>query len=85
MIIVFQNIFKKKFKKLPSKIKDQFDERNILFQRNKFDSVLNNHSVEKRFPDCRSINITGDYRAIFKEEKDTVYIFVNIGTHSELY
>jgi addiction module RelE/StbE family toxin len=85
MIIVFQNIFKKKFKKLSSKIKDQFDERLILFQKNKFDPILNNHSVEKRFPDCRSVNITGDYRVIFKEEKEDMYIFVNIGTHSELY
>ena len=69
MIIIFQGIFKKKFKKLSPKIKDQFDARLILFEENRFNPILNNHSVEKRFPNCRSINITGDYRAIFKEEK----------------
>jgi len=85
MVIIFHSIFKKKFKKLSLKIQDCFCDRIILFENNKFNPILNNHSVEKRFPDCRSINITGDYRAIFKEGKANVYIFVNIGTHSELY
>lgn len=84
MKIVFHSIFKKKFNKISPKIQNHFQNRLSLFQKNKFDPVLNNHSVEKRFPDCRSINITGDYRAIFKEEFD-IYTFVNIGTHSELY
>ena len=85
MQIIFHNIFKKKIKKLPSKIQDQFYERLTLFEENKFNTILNNHSVEKRFSDCRSINITGDYRAIFKEKIEDICVFVNIGTHSELY
>ncbi len=85
MQVVFHSIFNKKFKKILPKIQDHFYSRLALFKNNKFDPILNNHSVEKRFPDCRSINITGDYRAIFKEEKYDVCIFVNIGTHSELY
>jgi len=76
--------FVKKFKKLPPKIKDRFEERLELFLTNPTDPTLNNHSVEKAFPDCRSINITGDYRAIFKLESNTA-IFINIGTHPELY
>lgn len=47
-------------------------------------AILNNHSVDKAFTDCRSINVTGDYRAIFKEENNVI-IFLKIGTHSELY
>jgi len=85
MQIIFQGIFYKKFKKLSPKIQNQFFNRITLFKVNKSSPILNNHSVEKRFLDCRSINITGDYRAIFKEEKENIYIFVNIGTHSELY
>jgi len=76
--------FVKKFKKLPPKIKVRFAERLDLFIANPTDVTLNNHSVEKVFPDCRSINITGDYRAIFKVEGDTA-IFITIGTHPELY
>lgn len=76
--------FLKKFKKLAPKIQARFEERLELFLKDPVDPSLNNHSVEKRFPDCRSINITGDYRAIFKLEKDTA-LFITIGTHSELY
>ncbi len=76
--------FLKKFKKLPSRIRERFEERLELFLENPTDETLNNHSVEKTFPDCRSINITGDYRAVFRQQ-DTTAIFIIIGTHSELY
>ena len=84
MFIVFHSTFEKKFKKILPKVQNHFYNRLVLFKKNKFSPILNNHRVEKRFPGCRSINVTGDYRAIFKEEKDT-YIFINIGRHSELY
>ena len=76
--------FKKRFKKLSPKIQEQFYERLDLFLKDKFHRVLNNHRVEKAFPNCRSINVSGDYRAIFEDAGDTV-IFITIGTHSELY
>lgn len=76
--------FEKKPEKLPASLEQKFLERVRLFHENKFHPLLNNHSVEKRFPGCRSVNVTGDYRAIFKEVGDDT-IFVNIGTHSELY
>lgn len=80
----WHRLFLKKLKKLPVKIRSRFGERLELFLAMPTDPSLNNHSVEKVFPDCRSINITGDYRAIFKVEQDTV-IFITIGTHAELY
>ncbi|MES2023791.1 MAG: hypothetical protein V4439_03850 [Patescibacteria group bacterium] len=66
------------------KVRENFYERLLVFEENKFNPILNNHSVENRFPRCRSINITGDFRAIFKEENDACN-FLKIGTHSELY
>jgi addiction module RelE/StbE family toxin len=84
MEIVFQKKFKKKLKKLPPKIQDQFYERLEVFILDKNHKILNNHSVDKMFTDCRSLNVTGDYRAIFKEDNN-VAVFLNIGTHSELY
>lgn len=76
--------FLKKFKKLPAKVQDKFEERLDLFLQDPTNQLLNNHSVEKAFPECRSINITGDYRAIYKLLGDTA-TFISIGTHSELY
>ena len=84
MRIRYKKRFEKDFKKLPPKIREQFFDRLEIFIADKFNIALNNHSVDKAFPDCRSINISGDYRAIFSEEYDSV-IFLNIGTHSELY
>jgi len=77
--------FKKQFQKLPKKIQNCFRERLEIFLNNKFHPLLNNHRVEKRFPGCRSINVTGNYRAIFKETSDDSITFILIGTHSELY
>lgn len=76
--------FVKQFKKLPKKVQEKFEQRLPVFISNPFSEELNNHSVEKRFPGCHSINITGDYRVIYKYEDDIV-TFTNIGTHSELY
>jgi addiction module RelE/StbE family toxin len=84
MVIIFHKTFHKDYEKLPKKIQEKFSNKLKLFKEDKNHETLNNHSVDKVFPDCRSINITGDFRAIFKEEGDTVH-FINIGTHSELY
>lgn len=84
MEIKFHKNFKKRLKKIPAKIQEQFYERLNLFFQDKFDKRLNNHSVNKAFPNCRSINVSGDYRAIFDED-GAVIIFLTIGTHSELY
>lgn len=84
MELILHKIFKRNFKKLPSKVQNKFFEKIEIFKNDKFHIILNNHSVEKIFPGCRSINITGDYRAIFEDFGDTI-IFLHIGTHSELY
>ncbi len=83
-MIVYKKRFEKEFKALPKNIKRKFFERLDIFIKDKFDKTLNNHSVEKAFPNCRSINVTGDYRAIF-EESENMITFVTINTHSELY
>ncbi len=85
MYIVFTHTFEKKLKKISPQIKNHFYDRLTLFELDKFHSSLNNHSVEKAFPGCRSINITGDYRAIFKEVSENGVIFLLIGTHAEIY
>ena len=84
MEIKFHKNFKKKFDRIPQKIQEQFYERLSLFLQDKFHKTLNNHSVDTAFPNSRSININGDYRAIFQEQENMA-IFITIGTHSELY
>lgn len=84
MKIVFHKHFKKRFKKVPKKIQEQFYNRLDLFMENMSHTVLNVHRLEGSYNECFSINITGDYRAIFKKDLSVV-TFILIGTHSELY
>jgi len=65
-------------------MKEQFFDRLKIFTHDPFNDVLRNHSVEHSLPNCRSIDISGDFRALYEERKG-VAIFVNIGIHSELY
>lgn len=84
MRLQFTARYNKKYRKLPASIKRHAEERLRIFISDPSHPLLNNHSVGKVFPGCRSINITGDFRAIFKEVDDAV-VFINIGTHGELY
>ncbi len=85
MQISFSNKFKKQYKKLPSYIKDKFDEKLLIFSKDKNDPVLNNHKLHGKFKNFRSIDITGDIRAVYEEiNRNSVY-FVSVGSHSKLY
>ena len=85
MRIILHRNFEKRLKKLQRPIQEAYKTRRDLFLENPFHPALNNHSVEKRFPGCRSINVTGDYRVIYEPIEDDVAYFIKIGTHSELY
>ena len=84
MKIDFHKKFNKKFKKLPRKVQEEFYERLAIFEIDKFSQILNNHAVHYPYEGCRSINITGDFRALYETGNDAV-VFIRIGTHSELY
>lgn len=84
MIITHHQDFKKSFDKLPKKIKEKFGERILLFELDQFNPVLNNHSLKGKYLGYRSINITGDLRAIYKKSSDEV-MFMAIDSHSNLY
>lgn len=84
MKVYYEKQFIKAFKKLLPKNKERFYERLEIFIKNKYDSILDNHPVDRVYPGCRSIDITGDYRAIFFDD-GAVVTFVAIGTHAQLY
>ena len=84
--INYSNRFIKDFKNAPFKIRIAFKERLEIFIKDKFNSVLNNHKLNGKLEKYRSINITGDWRAVFSENsKNEEIIFHLMGTHSKLY
>lgn len=84
MIIVIQKGFEKDLKKTPLKVQEKFFDRLTLFEKDQFNPSLNNHALKGTYLGYRSINVTGDIRAIFKKNDDTI-IFVAIDSHSNLY
>ena len=81
----YHKSFRKQFDKLPLKIQDKFGERLDMFLQNQFHPLLDNHSLTGEYEGCRSINITGNIRAIFYLKTESDIVFINIGSHPELY
>lgn len=82
----FTNKFDKQIIKAPLKIKKALRERLELFKDNPFYPLLKNHLLTGDYKGYRSINITGDWRAIYSEhEEGKLIIFESLGTHSQLY
>jgi YafQ family addiction module toxin component len=84
MTISYSKNFIKQSKKLDKTIKQHLFERIELFSNNPLDSKLNNHPLKGKYKKYRSINVTGDFRALYLTQKDIV-IFDVVGTHSQLY
>lgn len=85
MVISYSRGFEKMFRKLSTRFQNQFEERIILFVNNPYHPLLYNHSLNGAWIACRSINITGDLRAVYEEISVEHIEFVAIGSHSELY
>ena len=84
MIIVYHRHSKKSYKKLSPKVKEKLEERLRLFSKDEFDPILNNHALKGKFLGYRSINVTGNVRAIFKRDAQSA-LFVAIDSHNNLY
>jgi addiction module RelE/StbE family toxin len=85
MHIIRSSRFKKQYRKLPKNIQARVDSRIRLFLEDPFNEILRNHPLSGEYSDCRSINITGDYRIIYEEDTGGFIKFLLIGTHDELY
>ncbi len=84
MRIDYHKGFTKQYNKLLPKLRIKFNERLEIFISNPLSKELNNHPLHGEYLGYRSINITGDLRAVY-EIQDGVIKFLFIDTHSNLY
>ena len=84
MVINYHKDFIKDSKRLTVPQKEKLIQRLKLFGQEEFNPILNNHSLKGKYLGYRSINITGDLRAIYKKNR-TEAIFVVLDSHSHLY
>ena len=85
MNVFYAKGFRRMYEKRELKIREQFKVRRDIFLARPYDPILHNHALVGDYAGCRSINITGDYRAIFTIENDETVIFLAIGNHHELF
>ena len=85
MVIETTKTFDKQYLRLNDKVKTAFKNRLTIFKSNPFDVRLRNHALKGKYLGYRSIDITGDIRALYAVKGDTIIIFGFIGSHSQLY
>ena len=69
--IAFERSFEKAYVKLGKGYKKKVKERIALFMSDKFNPILNNHSLNGKYLRYRyrNINISGDLRAVYKKRR----------------
>lgn len=89
MVIRIKRKFVKQYEKAPKNVQVAVDERIVLFRQEPFHPLLHNHRLAGSYQGYRSINITGDWRALYLERRsvtgDIVVEFKLLGTHNQLY
>ena len=89
MELAFSSSFKRAFKKKikgRKEIEDLFWETVDLFIQDPFHASLKTHKLSGKLKDLWSFSIEYDLRVIFYfEDKNSKAVFVDIGTHDEVY
>ena len=83
-LVHYHRSFKKQFKRLPRKIHDKFGIKIRIFISDPYSIELDNHPLTGEWLGHRSIDITGDIRAVYRTEGN-VNLFVAIGSYNQLF
>lgn len=85
MNVILHRGFVKSYKKLRPADRKKFKERRNIFLADPFHALLQNHPLHGKYAGYLSFNVTGDIRVVYRELNLETVVFVEIGTHSELY
>ncbi len=67
------------------KLSNQVEERVNLFKSNPNNKVLKNHLLTGNKHGYRSFSITGDIRIIYYLQSENLAVFIDIGSHNQVY
>lgn len=88
MKVRYDPAFIRSVKKLDVIIRKNLKEKLALFIIDPFNPQLDNHALRKEYKGFRSIDISSDFRALYREVlegEELVAFFIVIGTHKQLY
>ncbi len=86
--IAFSSSFKRAFKRSVNGnaiMEERFWERVKLFKNNPFDPKLRTHKLSGKLKDLWSFSIEYDLRVIFSFAAQERVLFIDIGSHKEVY
>ena len=85
--VVFSSSFKRAFKKISKNkiIEKKFWEKLEVFIEDPFDKSLRTHKLSGKLQGLWSYTVGYDLRVIFYFKDKTHAVFIDIGTHSEVY
>ena len=87
MKIEYTRSFNKNFKtriQPDTHLLKRFKERLNLFKRSQDDSILKDHALKGSKEGLRAFSVTDDIRVVYFSKKETT-IFIDIGTHKQVY
>jgi mRNA interferase YafQ len=82
--ISYSKNFLKQAKRLSPGLREKLQSSLRLFGKNPLDPELRNHALKGKYREYRSIDVTGDVRALYLARGDEA-IFDTVGSHSQLY
>ena len=86
--IAFENSFKRSYRRRISGSRnrvERFKQKPDIFQNNPFEKSLRTHKLSGRLSDLWSFSVEYDVRVVFYFADENKVIFVDIGTHDEVY
>ena len=84
MRVSYSKLFLKQAKKLTPELRQKLQLTLQVFNQNPLHPTLRNHALKGKYKEYRSIDVTGDVRALYLQREDEA-IFDTVGTHSRLY
>lgn len=85
MKVFFSTKFLKLLQKYSPEEQEKFYEVIMIFVADPHHPLLRNHQLYGKYVGYRSIDITGNLRAVYKECPDHIARFSAFGTHHQLY
>ena len=85
MLFIRSSQFKSDYIKADNGIRAKVDERLKIFAKDEFSQILNNHKLKFNLDGYRSINITGDWRIIYRKLDISTCFLYRLGTHHQLF
>jgi addiction module RelE/StbE family toxin len=77
--------FEKQLRKAPLRVQKQVRVRLDMLLQDEYYPLLRNHKLTGPYEGYRSINVSGDWRIVYKKISTTTFFLYAVGTHSELY